>query len=149
MTGAKFLEHATASGAMSLAQGNVTVHVRVSDADYNVSASGEDKINDTTVEIKIERGSATTPVATVGNAANAIVEVSPDSGVFEHDQVIGFRSGPTDNCPAVFADQSIGCVLQGDILTVTYTDKYDASGKEQTVTDSATFDLRNGVLQSD
>jgi hypothetical protein len=34
--------------------------------------------------------------------------------------------------------------LQGDILTVTYTDKYDASGKEQTVTDSATFDLRNG-----
>jgi len=40
-------------------------------------------------------------------------------------------------------------VLQGDIITVTYTDKYDASGKSQTVTDSATFDLRNGVLQSD
>ena len=40
-------------------------------------------------------------------------------------------------------------MLQGDIITVTYTDKYDASGKQQTVTDSATFDLRNGVLQSD
>ncbi len=44
---------------------------------------------------------------------------------------------------------SSGCILQGDIITVTYTDKYDASGKSQTVTDSATFDLRNGVLQSD
>ena len=40
-------------------------------------------------------------------------------------------------------------VLQGDIITVEYTDNYDASGKSQTVTDSATFDLRNGVLQSD
>jgi hypothetical protein len=40
-------------------------------------------------------------------------------------------------------------VLQGDIVTVTYKDLTDASGKSQTVTDSATFDLRNGVLQSD
>ena len=30
-----------------------------------------------------------------------------------------------------------------------YTDSSDASGSENTVTDSATFDLRNGVLQSD
>ena len=40
-------------------------------------------------------------------------------------------------------------VLQGDIITVTYTDPQDASGKSQTVTDSSSFDLRNGVLQSD
>jgi len=59
VTGIQFLEHATASGAASLAQGNVTIHVRVTDADYNVSASGEDKINDTGVVIKIERGSDT------------------------------------------------------------------------------------------
>ena len=39
--------------------------------------------------------------------------------------------------------------LQGDILTVKYSDVKDASGQAQTVTDSATFDLRNGVLQSD
>jgi hypothetical protein len=150
ITGAKFLEHATASGATALAQGNVTVHVRVTDADYNVSASGEDVIKDSSVVIKIERGSDTVTVATVGDSlANQIVEVSPDSGVFEYDQTIGFRSGPTTNCPTVFSDLSIGCVLQGDILTVTYTDNYDASGKSQTVTDSATFDLRNGVLQSD
>ena len=41
------------------------------------------------------------------------------------------------------------CVRQGDVLTVTYTDTNDASGHTQTVTDSSTFDLRNGVLQSD
>ncbi|MDE1873358.1 MAG: hypothetical protein KGH99_07780, partial [Thaumarchaeota archaeon] len=41
------------------------------------------------------------------------------------------------------------CVRQGDVLTVTYFDTSDASGQPQTVTDSATFDLRNGVLQSD
>ena len=42
------------------------------------------------------------------------------------------------------------CILQGDILHVTYTlIQSDASGSENTVTDSATFDLRNGVLQSD
>jgi hypothetical protein len=142
----QFKTHATDSATTGLAQGDVTVHVRVSDADYNVSASGEDKINDTTVVIKIERGSNSTTVATVGNAANAITEVSPDSGVFEYDQAITFADGPTNSCPSVFVS---GCVLQGDILTVTYTDKYDASGKSQTVTDSATFDLRNGVLQSD
>jgi translation initiation factor IF-1 len=39
--------------------------------------------------------------------------------------------------------------LQGDILTVEYTDPSDSSGDSNTVTDSATFDLRNGVLQSD
>ena len=41
------------------------------------------------------------------------------------------------------------CILQGDIITVEYTDPTDASGNPTTVTDSATFDLRNGVLQSD
>ena len=44
---------------------------------------------------------------------------------------------------------SPGCILQGDILHVQYTDPSDASGSSNTVTDSATFDLRNGVLQVD
>ena len=58
----------------SLAQGNVTVHVSVTDADYDVSAMGEDSITDTTVVLKIERGSysSKTTVATFGDsAANA------------------------------------------------------------------------------
>jgi len=143
----QFKTHATDAGTTGLAAGNVTVHVRVTDADYNVSAMGEDVIKDTTVVIKIERGSNSTTIATVGDSvADQIVEVSPDSGVFEYDQTIGYNAGPTNSCPSTF---NAGCVLQGDILTVTYTDNYDASGKSQTVTDSATFDLRNGVLQSD
>ncbi len=125
------------------------VHVRVTDADYDISASGEDVIKDTTVVIKIERGSNTTTLATIGDSvANQLVEVSPDSGVFEYDQTVTYTSGPTTNCPSVFSALA-GCVLQGDIITVQYTDNQDASGKSQTVTDSATFDLRNGVLQSD
>ena len=62
----------------ALAQGDVTVHIRVTDADYNVSAQGEDTISDTTVVTKIERGSNSTTVSTVGNAGNPITEVSPD-----------------------------------------------------------------------
>ncbi len=150
-SGTRFAEHATAQYSQALAQGDVTVHIRVTDADYNVSAQGEDTISDTNVVTKIERGSNSTTISTVGNAANPITEVSPDSGVFEHDLTVTYTDGPTNTCPSVFNGKSAGngCVLQGDIITVTYTDKYDASGKSQTVTDSATFDLRNGVLQSD
>ena len=148
----RFSLHATAAEpatvtSLSLAQGNVTVHVSVTDADYDVSAFGEDSISDTTVVLKIERGSAATEVATFGNTANPITETSPTSGVFEYDATVGYRSGPDDaSCPAVF---SLVVYLQGDILTVTYNDIKDASGQAQSVTDSATFDLRNGVLQAD
>ena len=147
----RFSLHATAAEpatvtSLSLAQGNVTVHVSVTDADYDVSAFGEDTISDTEVVLKIERGSSSVTVATFGNSANPITETSPTSGVFEYDQAVGYRSGPSTNCPTAFADT---CVLQGDILTVEYSDLKDASGQPQTVTDSATFDLRNGVLQAD
>ena len=99
---------------------------------------------DTTVVLKILRGSSSETIATFGNTANPITETSPTSGVFEYDQAIMFSSGPDDaSCPTVFA---LGCVLQGDILSVEYSDVKDASGQAQTVTDSATFDLRNGVF---
>jgi hypothetical protein len=159
-TGAQFKLHSTA-GTGSLAQGDIVVHVRVSDADYDVSGSGEDTINDGAswtgafdstddhrVVIKVERGSSETVISTPGNSTASLVEVSPDSGVFEYDQTITFTDGPSSGCPSVTALTS-GCILQGDIVTVQYKDNADASGKTQTVTDSATFDLRNGVLQSD
>ena len=41
------------------------------------------------------------------------------------------------------------CILQGDVITVEYSDQADASGSLRTVTDSAAFDLRMGSLQSD
>jgi len=156
VTNTQFLTHATDPATVALAQGDVTVHVRVTDADYNVSAMGEDSITDANVTMNIERGSSVQFLATLGNTTSGatdaltdngkMLEVSPDSGVFEYDQTVTFTSGPSTNCPSVF---TAGCVLQGDILTVEYTDNMDASGKSQTVTDSATFDLRNGVLQAD
>ena len=41
------------------------------------------------------------------------------------------------------------CILQGDVITVEYSDQNDASGNSGVAFDSATFDMRNGVLQTD
>jgi len=52
--GTQFKLHGTANnaaGTLDLAQGDVIVHVRVTDADYNVSAQGEDKISDANVTV--------------------------------------------------------------------------------------------------
>ena len=62
----------------------------------------------------------------------------------DHQSWETFYTDDTDDI--VYHD---GCILQGDILQVEYNDPTDASGKPNSVTDSATFDLRNGVLQSD
>jgi len=105
----RFSLHATAAEpatvtSLSLAQGNVTVHVSVTDADYDVSAFGEDSISDTTVVLKIERGSDEVTVATFGNSTYPIYETSPSSGVFEYDATVGYRSGPDNaSCPSVFS----------------------------------------------
>ena len=91
-----------------------------------------------------------------------ITETKPDSGIFELDLKIAYTDGPEDSsCPTSNADavkhiyngkeaaSKTHCILQGDILTVEYNDPTDASGDANTITDSATFDLRNGVLQTD
>jgi len=100
----------------------------------------------------------------------SISEVSPDSGIFELDFVIRYTDGPfSTKCPAtamfaslnddaVFgseesrfdlssAEKENYCILQGDILTVEYS-YVDESENVNVVTDSATFDLRNGVLET-
>jgi len=144
-TGAMFKLHSTA-GAGNLDAGDVVVHIRVTDADYDVSAAGEDQINDGVswgdaafdstldhrVVIKVERGSNEQVISTPGNSTTSLVEVSPDSGVFEYDQTITFTDGPSSGCPSVAA-LTDGCILQGDIVTVQYKDSTDASGKAQTV----------------
>ena len=107
-----------------------------------------------------------------------ISETAPDSGVFELDMVVRYTDGPassdcsskTDNWTPTNGDAnetgtsannaettrfweaaSSGdyCILQGDVITVEYTDQNDASGNSAVAYDSATFDLRNGVLQTD
>jgi hypothetical protein len=182
-----------------LGDGDLTIHVRVNDPDFDVSASGEDKIGQNTtsatkpvgpVKVSVIRGSSVVVLGYAGgdsilpgtidvgdNNANAtrqfgpMTEIAPDAGIFEADIDIRYTDGPASTvCPATTVyGNTIGtttttlasrfdasptsgqnyCILQGDILQVEYTDPADASGDINTVTDSATFDLRNGVLQSD
>ena len=94
-----------------------------------------------------------------------MTEVAGSAGIFEIDLEIAYTDGPSSSaCPVSDRDGDDDangrmdapapagenyCILQGDVLTVEYADPADASGGPNTVTDSATFDLRNGVLQSD
>ena len=104
-----------------------------------------------------------------------ITETAPSSGIFEFNFPVEYTDGPASTtCPtktttwdsltspgtttttetnrfdtAHSSSTGFYCILQGDIVTVEYTDPADASGHVNTVTDSATFDLRNGALQSD
>ncbi len=181
--------------------GDLTIHVRINDPDWDVSASGEDTIayvDPVTglgpVKVSVIRGSNTVVLtyaggeATQGGKINVddiaqnrstvpefgpISEIAPDAGIFEADITVRYTDGPaSSSCPDttqyLISDGSRSgdvldrftvpqdtvipgkhCILQGDILQVEYTDPTDASGDVNTVTDSATFDLRNGVLQSD
>ncbi|MDA8002528.1 MAG: hypothetical protein MPL62_14715, partial [Alphaproteobacteria bacterium] len=142
--------------------GDVIIHIQINDKDLDTSGSGTDTIDDAAavLDVRITRGTDTSiPAAAVEDANNLqgmdIRETSPTSGIFELDLPIRWNDGPDAGCPTDFPT-AVGaggferqCLLQGDIITVTYTDASDATGNENTVTDSATFDLRNGVLQSD
>jgi hypothetical protein len=190
-----------------LAGGDLTIHIRVNDPDFDLSPEGEDFIGEFIaggsvgpIQIQVTRGSDSVTLAYAGNPSatdgtitvgvpindtprqlGPLVEIAPDAAIFEIDVNIRYTDGPSSSsCPitdsftntngtgSIDSDTSSGpegdnvldrfnvddladqyCILQGDILTVRYTDPTDASGNVNTVTDSATFDLRNGVLQSD
>ena len=182
--------------------GDLTIHVRVTDPDLDLSAAGQDVLGLTNsdasseraghVKISISRGTDELTLAYAGGTTvstdktivvgpdndflartlGPITEVAGDTGVFELDFGIRYTDGPASTlCPDTndftplnaidtagnpdtdrfSAPAATGnyCILQGDILTVEYSDDVDASGNPNSVTDSATFDLRNGVLQSD
>ena len=139
-------------GLAYIPNGDLTIHVRITDPDYDVSAAGQDVIEEDgegPLSVFIKRGSETYELGTAGGSDStfgAIQEIAPDAGVFEVDITIRYNDGPMGaQCPS----NDEGCVLQGDIIQVEYRDPIDASGDRNTVTDSAMFDLRNGVLQSD
>ena len=143
-----------------LPQGDLIVYVTVTDPDFDVSASGRDSIAMDTapVTVSVIRGSQDVTVAKIGDASNPIDEIAPDAGIFESSVTLRYNMGPDSSlCPSTGEDFDVrgdtdsvnSCILQGDILQVEYNDPTDASGQSNTVTDSATFDLRNGVLQSD
>ena len=136
-----------------LPEGKLTVYVSINDADFDISSNGIDSLmvesEDAPLKVSVIRGSDTDLIAYAGNTTdNAISETAPDSGVFEYELEIAYNSPvelSSSKCPVGMTD----CILQGDILHVEYNDPSDASGSANTVTDSATFDLRNAVLQSD
>ena len=161
------------------------IHVRVTDPDFDVSASGTDTLSQDVgrtggegegygpLKVSVRRGSdeavlgyaggdtalrgagrgvvqGGTAAVTATNALDygALTETAPSSGTFELDLAVAWDHGPEDSaCPG--GPGETACILQGDILLVEYTDPADASGNPQTVTDSATFDMRNAVLRSD
>jgi hypothetical protein len=198
----------------TLGNGDLTIHIRVDDPDYDVSASGEDTIAENTtksdssdpsstastnkhgpLKIYVSRGSEAVVLATAGGTHSQdgvitatssvtnggastgtrqlgpISETAPDSGVFELDMAVRYTDGPDSaDCPsntdsysatdgtsgtaasnrfASTASSQYHCILQGDVITVEYTDQNDASGNTAVAYDSATFDMRNGVLQTD
>ena len=193
--GSYFAVHATAidnnvdAPGRHLDNGQLMIHVRVNDPDYDVSGSGQDKIAESgthgPVKVMVTRGGDTVLLGTAGSDRaggndqmitigdnvqdntrefGPIVEIAPDAGIFEIDIPLAYTDGPVSTTCPVSEDDAVShiaastdngnannqhCILQGDILTVEYTDPTDASGSINTVTDSATFDLRNGVLQSD
>ena len=132
-----------------LAGGALTAYIRIADADFDLKSDGIDSIRvdgAAPLTVSVIRGSDIHPIAYAGNATDAIAETAPASGVFEHEIRIPYGIGPeSGKCPA----GTKGCILQGDVLHAQYADPHDASGSKNTVTNSATFDLRSGVLQSD
>ena len=168
-----FLDHAATGAAVGTSTGgDVTIYVWVTDADEDESPMGEDLINDTDgvgpVTIKVYRGADYKVIATAGASSPSTVntaaqqsavsgdtasipelgpmkETAPDSGVFELITTLAYTDGPR-----VGSTPTQKNINQGDVLTVEYTDPQDATGEDSHLaTDSATFDLRTGVLSTD
>jgi len=182
-----------------LGTGDLVLHIRIDDDNFDVSSQNIDKIaqdiNGKTVgplKISISRGSQTMVLAYAGGSTpnenglidvgddnpndtrqiGSISEVAPDAGIFELDFVIRYTDGlSSSKCPATAMFTSLNddasqsseesrfdlsspekenyCILKGDVLTVEYS-HLDASRKVlEVLTDSATFDLRDGLLKSD
>ncbi|KKK64073.1 hypothetical protein LCGC14_2987900, partial [marine sediment metagenome] len=119
----------------------VNIVIQVNDPDFNISANGEDDLDKSNIKLFVKRGSDKLEIdlSTYGN----LVETDPESGIFELDVELNQGTSTTAKLDAG------GYIKQGDILQVEYSDPNDASGELNTVTDSATFDLRNAVLQTD
>ena len=114
----------------------VTIAVAVDDSDVDTSSSSTQTI---------ETDRVTLTVAGLIVDLGELKESEPDSGIFDASVTIGPMVTGID----ASGDEDTVRIEQGDIITVRYTDESDASGNENSVSDSATFDLRNAVLQSD
>jgi hypothetical protein len=135
------IDQASLQSGEFIANGDLTIHVRVNDPDYDVSASGEDQIpalgttqalgvvkvsvirgSDSVIlgyagsaqsnEGKIDVGTKTTTVASV-RQFGPMVEIAPDAGIFESDITIKWTDGPASTvCP----DAAVYAGLNGTSL---------------------------------
>lgn len=162
-------EDKIAENVTSTNRGPVKVTVSRGQSSTILGYAGSDVVKNGVIDVGADNtGSGVSSVRQLG----PITETSPSSGIFEFDLDVLYTDGPASTvCPATTGFDSLltpgttgaaettrfdtaattgdYCILQGDIITVEYTDPADASGDTNTVTDSATFDLRNGALQSD
>ena len=120
----------------------VTIAVAVDDSDVDTSSSSTQTI---------ETDRVTLTVAGLIVDLDELKESEPDSGIFETAIAIGTHvTGIIANTVGTDDVRTDTVrIEQGAIITVKYIDESDASGNKNSVSDSATFDLRNAVLQSD
>ncbi|NDF48296.1 MAG: hypothetical protein EB158_09040, partial [Nitrosopumilaceae archaeon] len=161
-------EDTIAENTTSAKHGPVKVTISRGNAKTILAYAGSDVVKNGVIDVGGDNSDYTS-IREIG----PITETTPSSGIFEFDLPIEYTDGPASTvCPTTTSWDSLKspgsttttetnrfdtahtsgssyCLLQGDIITVEYTDPADASGKVNTVTDSATFDLRNGALQSD
>mgnify|MGYP003333918179 FL=1 len=163
-------EDKIAENVTSTAKGPVKVTVSRGSSSMILGYAGGDTIKNGVIDANADNTDYSS-IRQIG----PITETAPSSGIFEFDFPVEYTDGPASTtCPTKTTtwdsltspgtttttetnrfdtahSSSTGnyCIIQGDIVTVEYTDPADASGHVNTVTDSATFDLRNGALQSD
>ena len=138
----------TIADADSSISGDTVFHIRVNDPDFDISGSGSDTLPADTLMVEVIRGSQSSGNL-VADDTDPIKEISPTTGIFELDLSVEDTFWCDVSMGCTFTNGTFVLIEQGDIITVEYTDETDASGNENTVTDSATFDLRNAVLQTD
>ena len=108
----------------------------VDDGDFDESSTSVESIAVTEGDAPVTVKVGSTTIETLGTADKPLEETGVDTGIFEYTLEV------------ITTDEDYN-LEQGSIITVTYNDPTDASGNENSVSDSATFDLRNAVLQSD
>ena len=134
----------------------MTIHIRVDDPDYDVSAAGEDQIAENTtsssnrgpLKIYVARGSDAVVLATaggdgLGGSGFTLVETGKNTGVFTGDFQV-----PAEYCARSSGSGVVTSVMGTDI-EVNYVDYRDASGEIIEVGDGAGIRGNTGSVSLD
>ena len=146
------------------AHGPVKIVVRRGDNTMVLATAGGAVANDGVITVGLDI------IPGVTRELGPIHEIAPDAGIFELDFPIRYTDGPETAIGPITPDDGYSslngesgvlgrfnqaptegdyAILAGDVLIVEYIDPLAAAGERNTVTDSSTFDLRTGRLQTD